>query len=114
MGNDPREWVAVRTSGWWCEEPGLWDTPLRSVSLQPPATPSTVYAWDHRNRLIGVTEFDDEENIHPTSIDAIVLVPARCQALCQRERDWPARVVTRRDSAVPNRSRHTIEGVAGG
>jgi hypothetical protein len=33
------------------------------VSLQPPATPSTVYAWDHRNRLIGVTEFDDEENI---------------------------------------------------
>jgi RHS repeat-associated protein len=22
-----------------------------------------VYAWDHRNRLIGVTEFDDEENI---------------------------------------------------
>jgi hypothetical protein len=63
MGNDPREWVAVRTSGWWCEEPGLWDTPLRCVSLQPPATPSTVYAWDHRNRLIGVTEFDDDENI---------------------------------------------------
>jgi hypothetical protein len=62
MDNDPREWVAVRTSGWWCEEPGLWDTPLRCVSLQPPATPSTVYAWDHRNRLIGVTEFDDEEN----------------------------------------------------
>jgi RHS repeat-associated protein len=41
MGNDPREWVAVRTSGWWCEEPGLWDTPLRCVSLRPPATPST-------------------------------------------------------------------------
>jgi hypothetical protein len=41
MGNDPREWVAIRTSGWWCEEPGLWDTPLRCVSLQPPATPST-------------------------------------------------------------------------
>ena len=29
-------------ASWWCGEPGLWDTPLRYVSLQPPATPSKV------------------------------------------------------------------------
>jgi hypothetical protein len=40
IGNGPREGVTIGTLGWWCGEPGLWDTPLRCVSLQPPATPS--------------------------------------------------------------------------